>query len=147
MRGGRGKGISDKRNNCAKGQRRTTCLPPGALGVDSGPRACMVRRKLSKNQQTLVFSPPLLNPSCIFSRQLVAQTKKMEGCLAKEEREGEGSKTKAFMTVVDEPIKGDKARVCRGSQQRSCRVKRAETRRFMSHRLGRKCLRSEFGQL
>lgn len=100
-----------------------TRLPPWALGVDSGPRACMVRRKHSKSQQMLVFSLPLLNPSCIFSRQLVAQTKKTEGRLTKEERKGEGSKTKAFMTMVDEPMKGDKACVCRGSQHRSRRVK------------------------
>ena len=65
-------------------------------------KTCKVHSKHSTNQQTLGLSRPLLNISCIFSGKLVAQTKK-GGMLQKgEEKESWGSKTKDFMTLVNE---------------------------------------------
>lgn len=85
-------------------------------------KTCKVHSKHSTNQQTLGLSRPLLNISCIFSGQLVAQTKK-GGMLQKgEEKESWGSTTKDFMTMVNE-WRGRKASVCKGGWQRSLRVK------------------------
>lgn len=63
-----------------------THLPFGVnVGVDGGIVSTKTNKQTNKST-TVVFSLLALNPSSLFSRHFVAQTKEMEECLGKERR-------------------------------------------------------------